>query len=145
MPLISNSTVTRCTPEAAFDYLSDHRSELEWNPRAELMEKITDLPVGVGTRYRAKWKSSPEVEVETIAYVPYSGCDGRRGCSGWYRCHRTHREGAGPADGGWQGREGGSFDRHCPEVCQVLDDRDRCPEQLRVGRTSRVGRRVDVQ
>ena len=32
MTIISNSTVIRCTPEEVFDYLSDHRSELEWNP-----------------------------------------------------------------------------------------------------------------
>lgn len=68
MTRIRNSTIIRCTPEEAFDYLSDHRSELEWNPRVESMEKVTDGPVGLGTRYRAKWKSSPEVHVETIAY-----------------------------------------------------------------------------
>jgi hypothetical protein len=68
MTLITNSTVIRCTSEEAFDFLSDHRSELEWNPRVEAMEKITDGPVGVGTRYRAKWKISPQVEVETIAF-----------------------------------------------------------------------------
>jgi hypothetical protein len=38
--------------------LSDHRSELEWNPTCQVMEKITDGPVGTGTRFRAKWKSS---------------------------------------------------------------------------------------
>ena len=41
------------------------RAELEWNPRCRAMEKLTDGPVGVGTRYRAKWKGSPHVELET--------------------------------------------------------------------------------
>jgi hypothetical protein len=33
MPMIRNSVVLSCRPEAAFDYFSDHRAELEWNPR----------------------------------------------------------------------------------------------------------------
>jgi hypothetical protein len=68
MPVIRNSVLIRCTPEEAFDYLSDHRAELEWNPNCEQMEKITDGPVGPGTKYRAKWKRSPQVELETIEY-----------------------------------------------------------------------------
>lgn len=68
MPIIRNSVVIRCTPEEAFDYLSDHRAELEWNPKCTVMEKLTDGPVGLGTRYRARWKGSPQVEMETVAY-----------------------------------------------------------------------------
>lgn len=68
MPVISNSTVIRCSPEEVFDYLSDHRSELEWNPTCQVMEKITDGPVGAGTRFRAKWKLSPVVELEILEY-----------------------------------------------------------------------------
>ncbi len=65
---IRNSVVIRCSPEEAFDYLSDHRAELEWNPKCQSMEKLTDGPVGLGTKYRAKWKSSPYIELETVAY-----------------------------------------------------------------------------
>ena len=68
MPVINNSVILQCSPEVAFDYLSDHRAELEWNPKCEAMEKITDGPVGLGTKYRAKWKSSPYVELETVAF-----------------------------------------------------------------------------
>jgi len=68
MTVIRNSAVIRCTPEQAFDYLSDPRAELEWNPRCEVMDKLTDGPVGEGTRYRAKWKSSPFVELETVRF-----------------------------------------------------------------------------
>jgi hypothetical protein len=67
--VISNIVEIRCTPEEAFDYLSDHRSELEWNPGIESISKLTEGPVGLGTRYLAKWKSAPKaVVVETIAY-----------------------------------------------------------------------------
>lgn len=68
MTVIRNSVVIRCTPEEAFDYLSDHRAELDWNPKCEVMEKLTDGPVGLGTKYRAKWKTSPHVELETVQF-----------------------------------------------------------------------------
>lgn len=68
MVVLHNSVLIRCSPEEAFDYLSDLRAELEWNPKCEVMEKITEGPVGQGARYRAKWKSSPHVEVEIVEY-----------------------------------------------------------------------------
>jgi hypothetical protein len=68
MVLISNSVVIRCIPEQAFDYLSDLRNERDWNPTCEQMEKVTDGPVGSGTRFRAKWKLSPVVDLEILEY-----------------------------------------------------------------------------
>ena len=66
--VIRNSVILRSAPPVVFDYLSDLRAELEWNPACESMEKLTEGPVGVGTRYRAKWKGSPVVELETVAF-----------------------------------------------------------------------------
>ena len=51
MTVISNIVEIRCTPEGESGYLSDHRSELEWNPGIESTGKLTDGPVGLGTRY----------------------------------------------------------------------------------------------
>ncbi len=68
MPVIRNSVILPCSPEVAFDYLSDLRSELEWNPKCESMEKLTQGPVGPDTRYRAKWRGSPYVQLDTVAY-----------------------------------------------------------------------------
>lgn len=68
MVVLKNSVVIRCAPDEAFDYLSDLRAELEWNPACRVMEKLTEGPVGIGTRYRAKWSNSPYVELETMAY-----------------------------------------------------------------------------
>ena len=67
MTVISNSVEIRCTPEEAFDYLSDHRNELEWNPGIESIGKLTDGPVGLGTKYlrsvrdfaRKEWRFAP--------------------------------------------------------------------------------------
>jgi hypothetical protein len=56
------------SPEQVFDFMSDLRSERSWNPALESIEMITDGPVGVGTRYKAKWNRSPEVIVECTRY-----------------------------------------------------------------------------
>ncbi len=66
---VRNEFVVRCTPEEAFEFLSDLRNELEWNPdQCQSVEKITDGPVGQGTKYRAKWKASPQIEVEYVHF-----------------------------------------------------------------------------
>lgn len=67
--LARNEFVVRCTPEEAFEFLSDLRNELEWNPDlCQSVEKLTDGPVGRGTKYRAKWKGSPYIEVEYLHF-----------------------------------------------------------------------------
>ena len=60
MTVINNSVEIRCTAEEAFDYLSDHRSELEWNPGIVSIDKLTDGPVGLGTRYLGEVEERPE-------------------------------------------------------------------------------------
>jgi uncharacterized protein YndB with AHSA1/START domain len=61
-------TVIRRPPEDVFDYCSDLRSELRWNPKVQYVEKLTDGPVGVGTRYRAQWANSGTTTVEVVAF-----------------------------------------------------------------------------
>ena len=80
MTVIENSVHISCTSEEAFDYLSDLRNELEWNPRIESVEKLTEGPVGLGTKYLAKWKAAPKaVEVETITFDRPRGWAGHNG------------------------------------------------------------------
>ena len=57
-------------PQEVFDYLSDLRNERDWNPGLRTIEKLTDGPVGLGTRYRAQWKGSPLCVVECVRYEP---------------------------------------------------------------------------
>jgi glyoxylase-like metal-dependent hydrolase (beta-lactamase superfamily II) len=58
-----------CRPaEDVFDFCSDLRSELRWNPKAEYVEKLTEGPVGVGTRYRAQWSNSGPTTVEVVQF-----------------------------------------------------------------------------
>ena len=69
MVVITNQTVVQCLPEELFDYCVDMRNELEWNPAAKSMEMLTDGPVGVGTRFLARWKGAPSaIEVECLAF-----------------------------------------------------------------------------
>ncbi len=66
--VIENTIEIARSPEDVFDYLSDQGNEAQWNPDCLSMEKLTDGPVGVGTRFRAKWKQGPIVFTEVTAY-----------------------------------------------------------------------------
>ena len=65
---VENSVVIDRPPEEVFDYASDMRHELEWNPDVQSMAKVTDGPIGVGTRFAAKWKQSEPVVVECTRF-----------------------------------------------------------------------------
>lgn len=72
MAVIENNVQIDRSPEEVFDYLVDLRNELEWNPDVQSMAKITDDPIGVGTKFLAKWKQSKLIEVECIPFErPY--------------------------------------------------------------------------
>ena len=64
----STETVIGRSPEDVFDYCSDLRSELQWNPKVRYIEQLTDGPVGVGTRYRARWANSGPATVQVVAF-----------------------------------------------------------------------------
>lgn len=67
MAVIKSTVLIERPKQEVFDFLSDMRNELKWNPGCQSMEKITDGPVGVGTKYMAKWKQSGKLEVTCVA------------------------------------------------------------------------------
>jgi hypothetical protein len=64
----STEIVIGRSPEDVFDFCSDLRSELRWNPKVKYVEKLTDGPVGVGTRYRGRWANSGPTAVEVVQF-----------------------------------------------------------------------------
>lgn len=68
--VIENTIEIARPPDAVFDYLADQGNEVHWNPDCVSMQKLTEGPVGVGTRFRAKWKQGPFVETECTAFEP---------------------------------------------------------------------------
>jgi hypothetical protein len=54
----------------AFRFCSDLRNEMAWNPNAEQVDKLSDGPVDVGTRFRARWSNAGEVLVEVVEFDP---------------------------------------------------------------------------
>jgi uncharacterized protein YndB with AHSA1/START domain len=68
MAVIQSEVRIERSPEMVFDSVSDPRSELEWNPKVRIMEKISDGETGPGTRFRAKWTKSPVVELEVVRF-----------------------------------------------------------------------------
>ncbi len=79
MAIINSSVRIDRSPEAVFDSVSDLRSELEWNPKVRVMEKITEGPVGLGTQFKAKWTKSPLVELEITSFDRPRGWSYRNG------------------------------------------------------------------
>lgn len=55
-------------PEEVFDYCSDHRHEPQWNPMMTRIEKLTDGPIGIGTRYAAEFAKAPPMVMECTRY-----------------------------------------------------------------------------
>ena len=60
--------VMAASPVEVFDFCSDLRNELVWNPNAEQVDKLTDGPVGCGTRFRARWANAGEVTVDVFEF-----------------------------------------------------------------------------
>ncbi len=64
----STEMVIHRPAQDVFDYCSDLRSELQWNPKVKYVQKLTEGPVAVGTRYRAQWSNSGPTTVEVVRF-----------------------------------------------------------------------------
>lgn len=68
MPVTENQVDIDRPAAQVFDYCVDMRNELAWNPNAQSIEKTTSGPLGVGTKFLAKWKQSKFIPVECTAF-----------------------------------------------------------------------------
>jgi hypothetical protein len=68
MPKISGEVLINQSVELVFDYVADQRNEPTYNPRMLHSEKITEGPIGVGTRFRATAQSGRR-EIEMLIDV----------------------------------------------------------------------------
>jgi hypothetical protein len=53
-----------------FGYCSDHTNEIEWNPAMRRVAKITDGPIGVGTRYEMEFMPGRPIIGKCVWYDP---------------------------------------------------------------------------
>jgi uncharacterized protein YndB with AHSA1/START domain len=56
--------------ERVFEYLADARTEPAWLPGATSVEKVTDGPVGKGTRFEGVYARAGRVSVELVEFEP---------------------------------------------------------------------------
>jgi uncharacterized protein YndB with AHSA1/START domain len=70
--IVSHVTINK-PPDVVFNYISDMRNELKWNPDVLYMKKTTGGPVGLGTRFRAKWHMSDTIDEQITRFEPSEG------------------------------------------------------------------------
>lgn len=64
--VIEESVVVHRPVEEVFDYCTDLAHEPEWNLHTHYVQKLTDGPVGEGTRYKAEWTKGEPMIVEYV-------------------------------------------------------------------------------
>ena len=68
--VIETATDIACPAEVVFGYCSDHTNEIEWNPAMRRVAKITDGPVGAGTRYEMEFLPGRPMIAECVRFDP---------------------------------------------------------------------------
>jgi uncharacterized membrane protein len=71
MATVSGKIMINRPVEQVFDYVADQRNEPIYNSRMLRSEKITDGPIGVGTRFRATARSGRRVLEMLIEVTEY--------------------------------------------------------------------------
>jgi hypothetical protein len=68
--VIDAATEIERPAEVVFGYCSDHANEIEWNPEMRRVAKLTDGPVGVGTRYEMEFLPGRPIVGECVLFDP---------------------------------------------------------------------------
>ena len=67
--IVSRVTINKPV-QVVFNYISDMRNELKWNPDVLYMQKTTAGPVGLGTHFKAKWHLSDTLDEQITKFEP---------------------------------------------------------------------------
>lgn len=65
---VENAIEIARSPEDVFDYCVDLTREPEWNPKARRVEKISDGPIGVGSRFQAEFLKGSPMSIEFMRF-----------------------------------------------------------------------------
>lgn len=68
LAVVENAIDIARAPGDVFDYCTDLTREPEWNPKAKRVEKVTDGPIGVGTRYEAEFLQGSPMTIEFVRF-----------------------------------------------------------------------------
>ena len=71
MPQIKGEVIINRPAEAVFDFVADERNEPRFNTHMRLVEKTTEGPIGVGTRFRAEIVSMGRPMEMLIEFTEY--------------------------------------------------------------------------
>jgi hypothetical protein len=71
MPQIKGEVIVNRPAEAVFDFVADERNEPRFNTHMRIVEKTTEGPIGVGTRFRAEIVSMGRPMEMLIEFTEY--------------------------------------------------------------------------
>jgi uncharacterized protein YndB with AHSA1/START domain len=66
--VVENEVEIESSPEEVFDYATDLSREHEWNPKTRRVEKLTDGPIGAGTRFEATFLKGDPMTIEVLRF-----------------------------------------------------------------------------
>jgi hypothetical protein len=66
--VVENAIDIARSPRDVFDYCTDLTREPEWNPKAKRVEKVTDGPIGLGTRFEAEFLQGNPMMIELMRF-----------------------------------------------------------------------------
>jgi Polyketide cyclase / dehydrase and lipid transport len=66
--VVDGAVEIRRSSEDVFDYVTDISREFEWNPRTKRVVKLTEGPIGVGTRWKGEWVEGDPMLIDYIAF-----------------------------------------------------------------------------
>lgn len=66
--VVENTIEIARSAEDVFDYWVDLAREPEWNPKARRVEKVTDGPIGLGTRFEGEYLKGDTMTIEYVRF-----------------------------------------------------------------------------